>query len=198
MMLDLKTENKKDKTISISKANLFGFLLTLPVLLIYFIPFYFLNFDETIIPNFKQSVRQIGIEYGSFGLFLIIIAISIVGVVLHELIHGLCWGLFAKKGFKSITFGVVWKMLTPYCHCKETLQVNQYIFGAIMPGIILGLLPAVYAVIYGSFGILLFGIFFTIAAAGDILMVYLLRKERMDNLVQDHPSEVGCYIYQKQ
>lgn len=197
-MLDLKTENKKDKTISISKANLFGFLLTLPVLLIYFIPFYFLNFDETIIPNFKQSVRQIGIEYGSFGLFLIIIAISIVGVVLHELIHGLCWGLFAKKGFKSITFGVVWKMLTPYCHCKETLQVNQYIFGAIMPGIILGLLPAVYAVIYGSFGILLFGIFFTIAAAGDILMVYLLRKERMDNLVQDHPSEVGCYIYQKQ
>lgn len=198
MMLDLKIENKKEMTTSISKANLFGLLLSLPVLLIYFIPYYFLNFDDTTIPNFKESVRAIGLEYGSFGLFLIIIAISLVGVVLHELIHGFSWGLFAKNGFKSITFGVAWKMLTPYCHCKEPLQVNQYIFGAIMPGIILGFLPAIYALIYGSFSILLFGVFFTIAAAGDILMVYLLRKERMDSLVQDHPSEVGCYIYQKQ
>lgn len=196
-MLDLKTVNKKDKTISISRANIFGFLLTLPVLLIYFIPYYILNFDKTTIPIFKQSVREIGLEYGSLGLFVIIIAISIVGVILHELIHGFCWGLFAKNGFKSISFGVVWKMLTPYCHCKEPLQVNHYIFGAIMPGIILGLIPAIYALVYDSFGILLFGVFFTIAAAGDILMVYLLRNERMNSLVQDHPSEVGCYIYQK-
>ncbi|MBI6119311.1 DUF3267 domain-containing protein [Salegentibacter maritimus] len=190
--------NRKKITISISKANLFGFLLIFPVILIYFLPYYFLHFEDTTIPHFKESVRTVGFEYGAFGIFLIVIAISLVGVVLHEIIHGLCWGLFAKNSFKSISFGVVWKMLTPYCHGKEPLQVNQYIFGAIMPGIILGLLPAIYALICDNFSILLFGIFFTFAAAGDILIVYLLRKEKMDSLVQDHPSEMGCYIYQKQ
>ena len=29
------------------------------------------------------------------------------------------------------------------------------------------------------------------------LTINLLRKEKMDSLVQDHPSEAGCFIYRK-
>lgn len=36
-----------------------------------------------------------------------------------------------------------------------------------------------------------------IAAIGDFMIIYLLRKEDMHNLVEDHPSEAGCYIYRK-
>ena len=66
-----------------------------------------------------------------------------------------------------------------------------------MPSIILGLLPAIVAIYIGNFGLLLFGIFFTMAACGDFLVINLLRKENMKSFVQDHPSEAGCYIYRK-
>ena len=88
-------------------------------------------------------------------------------------------------------------MLTPYCHCKENLKVNQYILGAIMPAIILGVIPALLAILFGSIGLLAFGIFFTIAAMGDFLIIFLLRKENRNTLVLDHPTEPGCFIYRK-
>lgn len=120
-----------------------------------------------------------------------------MGIVLHELIHGITWAKFAKEGFKSIKFGVLWKMLTPYCHCKEALNVKQYIIGALTPAIVMGIVPSIIAIIIGDFGLLIFGMFFTMAAAGDFLIINLIRKENSSDLVQDHPSEVGCYIYRK-
>ncbi len=121
----------------------------------------------------------------------------ILGIVLHELIHGITWAKFAKKGFKSIKFGILWKMLTPYCYCEETLNVRQYIIGAITPAIIMGIIPAVIAIVIGNLGLLIFGMFFTMAAGGDFLIINLIRKESSSDLVQDHPSEAGCYIYRR-
>ncbi|MEK9603615.1 MAG: DUF3267 domain-containing protein, partial [Flavobacteriaceae bacterium] len=129
--------------------------------------------------------------------FLLIFGILILGIVLHELIHGITWAKFSKEGFKSIKFGVLWKMLTPYCHCKEALNVRQYIIGAITPAIIMGIVPSIIAIMIGNFELLIFGMFFTMAAGGDFLIINLIRKENSSDLVQDHPSEVGCYIYRK-
>jgi hypothetical protein len=194
-MTEKRKMYSKKMTMSVSKANIFSILLILPVFFFYFTPYYVLTFNESSIPDFKNSISDIAVEFGPFGLSLFILAITIFGIVIHELIHGFCWGIYAKNGFKSIKFGVVWKMMTPYCHCKEKLQVKQYIIGAIMPGVVLGLIPTVYAVINDNFGIFLLGVFFTMAAGGDIIMVYLLRNEKMNNLVQDHPSEMGCYVF---
>ncbi|MGQ0828185.1 MAG: DUF3267 domain-containing protein [Bacteroidota bacterium] len=120
-----------------------------------------------------------------------------MGIVLHELIHGIVWSRFTKDGFRSIKFGVLWKMLTPYCHCKEPLKVSQYITGVIMPAIILGVVPAIISIVIGNIGLLVFGIFFTMVAVGDFLIINLLRKENKDSLVLDHPSEAGFFIYRK-
>jgi catechol 2,3-dioxygenase-like lactoylglutathione lyase family enzyme len=38
---------------------------------------------------------------------------------------------------------------------------------------------------------------FTMAAGGDFLIINLIRKEKSSALVQDHPTEAGCYIYRK-
>jgi hypothetical protein len=94
-------------------------------------------------------------------------------------------------------FGVLWKTLNPYCHCQEPLRVRQYIIGAITPAIILGFIPSILAIVIGNLELLLFGMFFTMAALGDFLIINLLRKENKSDLVQDHPSEAGCYIYRK-
>jgi len=121
-----------------------------------------------------------------------------IGIIAHELIHGITWAMYTKNGFKSIKFGVLWKVLTPYCHCSEPLKVKHYITGAIMPAIILGFLPFVYSLFTGNALWLFFGIFFTMSAVGDFLIVNLVRKENMNSLVLDHPSEVGCYVFRKE
>ncbi len=190
MTQEINNYDKEKLTIDLVWANIFSFLILIPVFLIFGIPFYLLWGNEIGLQNIREML-------GASSSFFIIMII-ILGVIVHELIHGIFWSIFAKKGFKSMKFGILWKMFTPYCHCKEPLKVKHYIIGAIMPAIILGIIPSFLSIIIGNFELLLFGVFFTIAGAGDFLIINLIRKENLNDLVQDHPSEAGCYIYRKQ
>lgn len=126
------------------------------------------------------------------GIFL---AAVFAGIVVHELVHGITWALFAKSGWKSISFGVIWKMLTPYCHCSEPLRMRPYILGALMPLIVLGFIPMLigYSIMNGF--MVAFGVIYVSAAAGDILVAWKLRREKPNCTVLDHPTEAGCIIY---
>jgi len=184
---------KEKLTISEVKANILAVLFIFPIFIAYSLPYYLIWKDNISIDKLKIIIQNLKFNIIGYGLFFLLTLIF--GIVLHELIHGITWAKFTKHGFKSIKFGILLKMLTPYCHCKEPLMVKQYILGAIMPAIILGFIPALYAIIFGNFYLLIFGLFFTFAAGGDFLIVNLLRKEKMTDFVQDHPSEVGCYIF---
>jgi hypothetical protein len=78
-----------------------------------------------------------------------IVLIALTGIILHELIHGITWAKYTKDGFKSIRFGVLWKFLTPYCHCKEPLLVKHYIIGD-YASYCLGAFPALLSFITGN------------------------------------------------
>lgn len=188
---------KIKKTVSVAEANNLGLLIILPVLVLYISIFYYTNPNERTLTNISKFISQSIDIYGSWVYSTVFLTIIISGIIVHELIHGVCWALYAKKGFKSISFGIVWQFINPYCHCKEPLKLKNYIFGALMPGFLLGLLPTIYAIIFNHIYLFIFDCFFTIAAGGDLLMVYILRKESIDTLVQDHPTEPGCYIYNK-
>ncbi len=188
-MYESEKYEKEKLTIDLVWANKFGLLILIPIVLVFGLPFYLVWRSEL---DFKGIFGGLGLSASIY-----VFGIILLGIVVHELIHGITWAIFAKNGLKSMKFGVMWKMLTPYCHCKEPLKVKEYIIGAIAPGIILGILPAVVAIFNGSIGLLIFGIFFTMAACGDFLIINLIRKENGHDLVQDHPTEAGCYIYRK-
>ncbi|MDR1184392.1 MAG: DUF3267 domain-containing protein [Coriobacteriales bacterium] len=182
--MENEEEYVEDKiTINLTRANVIGVLALLFAALLFGLPYYLLWGAQT--QSFDLSLR----------VALIAIPILLVGVIIHELIHGVTWALFAKDGFKSISFGVIWKMLTPYCHCKEPLLLRHYKIGAITPTILLGVIPAILAILMGNLPLLIFGIFFTSAGSGDLLIIYALRNEKGDTWVKDHPSEAGCYVY---
>ena len=183
-------------TFDLMKANLYAIFSIIPVLILYGVPFVLLwrnTFSKVALKNFIDEFTL-----GIGGNFVSILLVMTIGVIAHELIHGITWGMYTKNGFKSIKFGVLWKVLTPYCHCSEPLKVKHYITGGIMPAIILGFLPFVYSLFTGNALWLFFGIFFTMSAVGDFLIVNLVRKENMNSLVLDHPSEVGCYVFRKE
>lgn len=182
---------REKRTIDLGKANGVALLGLLPITAGYVLPFYLLWGHRYTWEGVKASLdNSLGAAYGGWALLILL-----GGIVVHELIHGITWAMYAKSGFRSIRFGVLWKMLTPYCHCKEPLQVRHYMIGALMPAIILGFAPAVLAMALGSAKLLAFALFFTVAAMGDFMIIQLIRKEPAGTLVLDHPSEAGCYVF---
>lgn len=181
---------REKRTIDLGKANGVALLGVLPITVVYVLPFYLLWGHRYTWDGVKAAMEGGTATAGVWGL-----AMLLAGIVVHELIHGLTWSMYTKRGFRSIRFGVLWKMLTPYCHCKEPLRVRHYIIGALMPAIILGFAPALLAMALGSAKLLVFALFFTVAAMGDFMIIQLIRKEPEGTLVLDHPSEAGCYVF---
>jgi len=195
--MDLESFKKELLTFDLVKLNLYGFIASIPITLIYAIPFYLIWSKQFSIELLKKvNLNNELVEY-AFGYSFSIVFIMLLGILIHELIHGITFSFFAKTGFKAIKFGVIWKMLTPYCHCKEPLLVKNYIIGGIMPAFILGFLPFIYSLLFGNVFWLIFAIFFTVAAFGDFYIIYLLRNENKNSMVLDHPSEVGCFVFKE-
>jgi hypothetical protein len=120
----------------------------------------------------------------------------IASIVVHEFIHGLTWVVFGKKNFSAVKFDMHWKTLTPYAHLKEPIEVNLYRLGGFMPGFILGILFFIASLILGNSYLLWFSMIQTAAASGDWLILWILRTVKRGTLVEDHPSRVGCYVYE--
>lgn len=184
--MTLENYSKREVTLGIVKANLFAFLFVIPAIALFGAP-YFLRWED--------ALNKVALSEAMPDTLATTLMILLAGIVAHELIHGITWAQFCKKGYKSIKFGVLWKSLTPYCHCMEPLKVGHYRIGAVMPAVVLGFVPSILATITGSLGLLIFGVFFTLAAGGDFMILWLLRKEDSDSLIQDHPSKIGCYLF---
>jgi len=60
---------------------------------------------------------------------LLFVAVLIISVVAHELIHGLTWRTVAGKATAMITYGFQWRTLTPYAHVRGLIEVNAYRIG---------------------------------------------------------------------
>ena len=182
---------ERKETISPLKANLLSFVLFLAAAIVcggLFVLALYLNDSlnmEFIISNFHPTINPLW--------FAVIV---IVGLLVHELIHGIAWAIFAKNGFKSISFGALWKYLALYCHCSEPLKVRHYAIGALAPLVILGIIPAIVGIIILNPYWLLFGILFIASAIGDIMVAWKLRKENPENTILDHPSEPGYLVYE--
>lgn len=196
MEIDLSKYYKKQLTIDLVKANTLGCLAIFPIAILYLIPYLLIWSDQFTLHSMKETAKSIASGaaiFKGFGFFLMLF----LGIIVHELIHGLTWSIYAKGGHKSMKYGILAKMLTPYCHCKEPLKLKHYMIGAAMPGILLGVVPAIIAIAIGNPTLLALAIIFTLVAIGDAMIIDLIRKEDPDSLVLDHPSEAGCYILQE-
>ena len=175
-------------TIGIVKANLFVMLLAIPIMAIGILLFVWKNPIALLRPTSQGS--------------LLLVLSFVVLIVVHELLHGLTWSLFSEHHFKDIEFGFMKEFLTPYCTCMTPLSKSQYIWGALMPCIILGILPTALGILLGSSLLFWIGIIMILAAGGDIMIVikvmaFKKQSESKEILVYDHPTQAGSVILEK-
>ena len=115
------------------------------------------------------------------------------GVAVHELIHGFTWMWATRSGFSHLRFGLLRGGV--YCHIDVPMSKRKYVVGALMPLLLLGVVPFLLSFATNSLWLMLFGAIFIGCAMGDVLIVWAIRKESLDTLVYDHPSEPGCIVY---
>jgi hypothetical protein len=179
------TQYKKiDCSMSLTQANIISVLLFIPILLIPFVLYAWIWGPAAIGTSLDVF----------FGRPLWFLLGFLLLVVLHEGIHGLTWQVLSGASREAIEYGIKWKVLTPYAHLKEPIELQPYRWGTAMPGLVLGVLPALLGLIIGSELLFLIGLFMTAAASGDMIILYLLRNEKPPALVEDHPENAGCFV----
>lgn len=172
----------KEKSISINKVYLYSLLPILigtPAIIIAYQAIYGTQYREILYQNPTL-------------LIYFIVSIPIL-IILHELIHGLFFALYAESRFKRIKFGIIWKHLTPYCHCEEAIKAKHYGIVLLMPTLLLGVLPFLFGFIIGNFFVVFIGIMMIWSGIGDILAFKLVKEVPSDTLVIDHTDKVGFY-----
>ncbi len=177
----------KDLSVSMSKANYWSLLFAIPPAVL-FIAVYLLIWGKH---DLQTAWQLIGRRW------LIFVLILAAAIFLHEFIHALTWMYFGRKPFSAMRFGFNLKALSPYAHCNEPMTAHVYRLGALMPGLLLGIIPALAGLISGNGLLMLFGVLFTVAAGGDMLILWLLRQEPASALVMDHPTHAGCLLIQQ-
>ena len=179
---ELVEQGYKEKQLNVSalRANIMVLVTTGPIAVIFYLLFLIIY----------------GENYRYMRLDIVFWLIVFLGVVVHELIHGITWAVFCEKKWRAIGFGVDWSTLSPYCCCNEGLAFKKYVLGCVMPTIVVGLLPYIIGLILGNYFCTMFGVVNIIAGGGDVYVLWLIRKVK-NAIIVDHPYLVGCVAFEK-
>lgn len=121
-------------------------------------------------------------------------ALFFVGIMGHEWLHAVGFRLAGKVPSDSIRYGFNWKGLAPYAHCHAAMKAKAYRLGVMLPGLVLGALPAIAGLAAGVWWLVVWGALMFIAAGGDAAILLAVRHVPGEALVEDHPTRVGCRV----
>ena len=176
----------RDLTISFFTANVMAFIVMLPIIICF------------ILVNIKVNTGGSGTISGNQTMVGLLIFAFLI--VLHEVIHGLIWGIFTKNHFKDVEFGFVLESFTPYCTCKEPVGKWVYITGAAMPTILLGFLPAVVGIVSNYQLLFFISQLMILSGGGDftiILKILFHKSKAKEILYMDHPYLGGGMAFER-
>lgn len=173
-----------DLTISVEKANSSAALTAIPFM-VGIVALYLLTAGWQGLLN---------VEWDLLGVLILFL------IIVHELIHGVFFALFAPSHGRAVTFGVMWKSLNPYCYCAEPVKKMQYLIASLAPCVILGMITGAVAMVTGSATWLLGCLVSFLCASGDLLVALKLSAfvpEGKEALFVDHPDLPGLMAFVK-
>ncbi|MGG1592505.1 DUF3267 domain-containing protein [Terribacillus saccharophilus] len=133
--------------------------------------------------------------YISLPMIVVAFLLTLIGIVLHELLHGIGFIVFGKVKYSQVKYGFSWKDGAAYAHCMEPIKVSAYRVSLLLPVIMTGLLPLIISYIVGNGVLLTISVILTAGGIGDWLIFRSLRKYEASQFVKDHPTKVGYFIY---
>lgn len=175
---------KKDLTFGVVAANVWAIVLTVPILIVFWC-------------IYSSNWHMERLSFAEQGLALLA---AFVLIVVHELIHGIVFACFVESHWKAVSFGVIWKMLTPYCSCREPLKRIHYLAAILAPTVILGFIPAILSIVYGWMAMFLVALLMIMGGGADMLIAIKLctyKTKGKECVFFDHPYECGLVVFER-
>lgn len=124
----------------------------------------------------------------------VFIPVMILSVVVHEALHAVGFLILGRAPRQTVRLGFQRRTLTPYASCAAPVPAGAYRGAALLPAIVLGILPALAAWALGSGGLALWAWVMLAIAGGDVAAVWAIRGVPGGVFVVDHPTRVGCRV----
>lgn len=147
-----------------------------------------------------NHVNGFNLDGLSWGFAVALPLLILCLIIVHELIHGITWAVFAENHFHAIDFGIIWNSFSPYCTCSNPLKKWQYLLGVAMPTLVLGGVGAVAAVKTNQLLLFLAAEYMILSGGGDFLIILkglLYPTDKKENVYCDHPYECGFVVFDK-
>ncbi|MCA9925786.1 MAG: DUF3267 domain-containing protein, partial [Anaerolineales bacterium] len=171
-------------TISLIWANVVALLLLPVAYLLLFVPY--------------RWVWGVGVleRVISLNLLTLVGVVLVFGasIVVHEWIHAVAFVRIGGVAETAVRYGFSWKGMAPYAHCKAPMRAAAYRWAVLLPGLLLGVLPAVVGLAAGIWWLVMWGALMVVMAGGDTAVLIAMRHVPADALVLDHPKQAGCLI----
>lgn len=183
-MIEAKTPTYTEATLTPLQVNLIGVPLTFGLLLVCVAPY---------VLTWGWDSLAVGLE--ALGWWLV--PVIVIGIVFHEVLHAVGWKVGGGLAWSEVKLGFQWKMLMPYAHARVPMTARAYRIGAALPGLVTGALPVLAALALGQPVVLLVGIFFFLAAVGDMMILCAIWRVPAHAQVLDHPTLPGCLVVEE-
>lgn len=126
---------------------------------------------------------------GNRPLLFPLAAALVVSVVLHELLHlvGYVW----LGGAPREAVHVEWRGAVIVARCDVPISARSYRAAVALPGLLLGVVPTLAGLVTGVALLTVYGAVMVGASAGDMAVLWALRKYRPEEAVVDRSGRRG-------
>ena len=105
-----------------------------------------------------------------------LIILMILWLMLHEVIHGIGFGIFKSVNKKNICFGMALEKGVFYCMCKQKISKRVILTSLLFPFTFIGVITLIIGMLIQSYYLVMLSILNIAGAVGDLVMtVYFLK-----------------------
>jgi len=116
----------------------------------------------------------------------------VAGFVVHEILHGVGWAEFGRMRPPAIRFAL--QGLRPRAHCHAPISAAAFRLGLLLPGLVLGVIPALVGLALGHGVLTVWGAIMLAMAGGDVAALWAMRAAPAHAHVRDHPQGGGRLV----
>lgn len=124
----------------------------------------------------------------------ILLPIILISIAAHEGLHWTGYVGFARLSRKKVRIGFNLGSLAAYVHSDYPVSIAAYRGLVALPGVVLGVIPAVVGIGWEAGWITLYGFLMLIGASGDLAILWRIHRVARNSLVVDHPYRAGCWV----
>lgn len=107
---------------------------------------------------------------------LTLFILMVIWLIIHEILHGIAFGLFKEVNKKNITFGMYLEKGVFYCMCKQNITKKVILTSLLFPFTIIGLITLIIGMIINNYELVFLSILNITGSIGDIIMtIYFLK-----------------------